>query len=66
MRISGYFYGKRREYPSLYEARLCGSQFVCISSNEERLRYADIDSKDKLDEWVNNGLDAGIFQVLKE
>ena len=64
MRIIGYLFGKRTEYSSVEEARICGSQLVYISGNEERLLYADISSRDKFDEWVKNGLDAGIFQVI--
>lgn len=64
MRITGYFFGKRTEYASLEDAWACGSQLVCISRDREMLRYADITSNDKFKEWVKNGLDAGIFQVL--
>lgn len=64
MRIIGYFFGKRTEYASLEEAWTCGSRLVCISRDREILRYADITSSNKFEEWVKNGLDAGIFQVL--
>jgi hypothetical protein len=62
VRITGYFFGKRTEYVSLEDAWVCGSQLVCLSRNEDMLRYADITSNDRLEEWLNNGLAAGIFK----
>jgi hypothetical protein len=64
MRIVGYMFGKRTVYTSLEEAWICGSQLVCISRDDEELRYVDIRSDDDLEQWVNNGIDAGMFQVL--
>ena len=63
MRIIGYLFGKRTEYSSLEEAFACGSQLVYISGTKDALRYADINSDAEFEEWVKDGLDAGIFQL---
>jgi hypothetical protein len=58
-------FGKRTVYTSLEEAWVCGSQLVCIIGETDKLRYADIRSDTAFEEWVKNGLDAGIFRVVE-
>jgi hypothetical protein len=55
-------FGKRTVNSSLEEAWVCGSQLVCIIGETDKPRDADIISDTKFDEWVNEGLEAGIFQ----
>lgn len=59
-KISGYLFGRRKEFNSIDEAWSYGSQFVCISTISP-FKYENISTEKRLNKWLNDGIAAGLF-----